>query len=62
MYAGLQQVEDLLKKVGEHSRLHVAKDLNNLIKLSGVYLKYCLAAAQEKGAEVCINMNLIEDA
>ena len=51
-----------MKKVSEQSKLHVAKDLNNLIKLSGVYIKYCFAVAQESGAEVNINMNLIEEA
>lgn len=43
-------------------KIHVAKDLTDLIRLSGVYVKYCLFFAQDKDVDVNINMNLIEDA
>lgn len=54
-------MEELLKSMGAQLKLHVSKDLNDLIKHSGVYVKYCLSLAQEKEAEININMNLIED-
>lgn len=43
-------------------KMHVSKDLTDLIRLSGVYVKYCMSFAQEKDVEININMNLIEDA
>ena len=41
---------------------HANKDVSDLIRLSGVYVKYCLSIAQASNAEININMNLIEDA
>lgn len=56
------QVEGLLKKQGESLRLHASADLSNLIRLAGVYVQFALTIGQEKGVEVNINMNHIEDA
>lgn len=55
-------MENLLKRQGESLRLHASADLSNLIRLAGVYVQFTLSLGQEKGAEVNINMNLIEDA
>lgn len=54
-------MEDLVKKLSDQVKTHVSKDLTDLIKLSGVYLKYTFSLAEEKDAQININMNLIED-
>ena len=57
-----QEVKDLIDSFSEKIKEHYGTEIGNIVRLTGVYMKYCVSIAQQAGANVNINLNLIEDA
>lgn len=60
LYNG-DDVAKLFDNLKKSVKAHAHGEITNILRLAGVYVKYCLSFAQDSGTSVEINMNLIED-